>query len=125
MENKVIEIINTLCEKVGMTINWGSENVMPYIQELITKCSKYFLISDSFVVGTSLLIAIVCVVVVISIFKKIIKECDCDDFVACMLLISGFIFVTSIVVFFLNIDHLIQDLTFPEIRIINYINDMN
>jgi len=35
--NQVIEIMDYLGEKIGVTIDWTSENVLPYIESLILK----------------------------------------------------------------------------------------
>lgn len=34
MNNNAIDIINLLCQKFGIVINWTDENVLPYIQQL-------------------------------------------------------------------------------------------
>lgn len=38
--NEVIKIIDNLCEKFGMAIDWMSQNVVPYLQEVSQKNSK-------------------------------------------------------------------------------------
>jgi hypothetical protein len=38
ISNEIIEVLDHLSEKFGVVINWSSENVMPYVQEL---CGKY------------------------------------------------------------------------------------
>lgn len=37
MNNTIIEILNYLGEKFNIAIDWTSENVVPYIQELFNK----------------------------------------------------------------------------------------
>ena len=38
MSEEIIKVLDALGEKFGIAINWTSENVMPYLQQL---CSKY------------------------------------------------------------------------------------
>lgn len=38
MSEEIIEVLDALGEKFGIAINWTSENVMPYLQQL---CNKY------------------------------------------------------------------------------------
>lgn len=41
MENKVVEVIDALCGKFGIAIDWTSENIVPYLQDLMEKSVKY------------------------------------------------------------------------------------
>lgn len=34
---QIIEVLNALCEKAGIAIDWTSENILPYLQELAGK----------------------------------------------------------------------------------------
>lgn len=38
VSDQIIEVLNYLGEKLGVTIDWTSENVLPYVQTL---CGKY------------------------------------------------------------------------------------
>ena len=38
--NKVVEIINVLCDKLGVAIDWTSENVLPYVQDIMSRFIK-------------------------------------------------------------------------------------
>ena len=40
MDNEICNVIDKLAEKFGIAVNWGNENVMPYIQDLITRYSN-------------------------------------------------------------------------------------
>lgn len=44
---EVIDILEYLCEKFGIAVDWTSDNVMPYLQQLSEKYVKYE-ISTSF-----------------------------------------------------------------------------
>ena len=41
VSNQIIEVLNALCEKFGIVIDWTSRNVMPYMQELMKKAVNY------------------------------------------------------------------------------------
>jgi hypothetical protein len=41
VSEQIIQVINTLCEKFGIAINWTSENVLPYIELLCGKLVTY------------------------------------------------------------------------------------
>lgn len=40
MNNEICNAIDKLAEKFGIAVNWGNENVVPYIQDLIARYSK-------------------------------------------------------------------------------------
>ena len=37
VSDQIIQVLDALCEKFGIVINWSGENVIPYLQELIKK----------------------------------------------------------------------------------------
>ena len=41
VSNQIIEVLNEICNKFGLAIDWTSKNVQPYLQELMTKCVAY------------------------------------------------------------------------------------
>lgn len=58
MSAQIIEVLNDICEKFGVAVDWTSKNVQPYLKELMTKCVNYKLATDIvwLVVGTVLLV---------------------------------------------------------------------
>lgn len=40
MDNEICNAIDKLAEKFGIAVNWGNENVVPYVQDLISRYSK-------------------------------------------------------------------------------------
>lgn len=58
MSAQIIEVLNDICEKFGIAVDWTSKNVQPYLKELMTKCINYKLATDIvwLVVGIVLLI---------------------------------------------------------------------
>ena len=41
VSNQIIEVLNEICNKFGLAIDWTSRNVQPYLQELMAKCVAY------------------------------------------------------------------------------------
>lgn len=58
MSAQIIEVLNDICEKLGVAVDWTSKNIQPYLKELMTKCINYKLATDIvwLVVGIVLLI---------------------------------------------------------------------
>lgn len=46
--DEIIKVLDYLCEKIGVTINWASsqvsDNVLPYIQEVVRRYTIYEII---------------------------------------------------------------------------------
>lgn len=58
MSAQIIEVLNDICGKFGIAVDWTSKNIQPYLKELMTKCINYKLATDIvwLVVGIVLLI---------------------------------------------------------------------
>lgn len=46
MSAQIIEVLNDICEKFGIAVDWTSKNIQPYLKELMTKCINYKLATD-------------------------------------------------------------------------------
>ena len=55
----IIAVINSLCEKFGIVFDWSAENILPKVQDLITRFAQYrtsmFL---SFLIGALVLLVL-------------------------------------------------------------------
>lgn len=70
VSEQIIEVLNYICEKIGITIDWTSANIIPYLNELCEKYIRYE-IATSFV---WLIIGIICIVICAVIGKKYLKK---------------------------------------------------
>lgn len=41
MGDEVVKVLNALCEKFGIAMDWSSQNIVPYIQLLSKRCINY------------------------------------------------------------------------------------
>lgn len=41
MSSQIIEVLDHLCAKFGIVIDWSATNVVPYMQELMTKFANW------------------------------------------------------------------------------------
>lgn len=46
MSAQIIEVLNNICEKFGIAVDWTSKNIQPYLKELMAKCINYKLATD-------------------------------------------------------------------------------
>lgn len=131
MGDEVIKILNALCEKFGIAMDWSSQNIVPYIQLLSKRCVNYE-------IGTSIMWLVIGVIMIITGFllikyvllnRKIIKEikdgyCDIDDFSAICILVIVICLVFGIYLVIQETYDIITCFTFPEKIIFNQITEI-
>lgn len=134
--NQIIQVLDALCDKFGMAIDWTGQNVLPYVQELIKKVVNYE-------IYTSIGWLLILVVFIFAFFKpicwyvknrhdknnKIIKFITDDEYYFCagsglFLIFGGICTVISIIGVVTQVMDIITCLTFPEKIIFNMIQSM-
>lgn len=122
MSEQIIQVIDALCIKLGIAVDWTNENVMPY---MATLCEKLI----SYEIGTSiawmviwLILSIGCIVGIkklISIHKSGMIDLDELIYLASVGLV--FIILVTIGVVVSQTMDIIKCVTFPEMHIFEYI----
>lgn len=128
VSEQIINVIDDLCAKFGIAVNWTNENVWPYIQELI---GKYI----NFEIATSAALCVLFIVLPIiaySIAKKATAKMKaenldwyddepiCLGFAAAWIIFIGLLIV-GIIVIINQIFDIITCLTFPEKQVFDYV----
>ncbi|OSA89104.1 UNVERIFIED_ORG: hypothetical protein B2H93_16745 [Clostridium botulinum] len=118
---QIIQIIDKLCEKFGIALDWSSTNVLPYIQELSNRLIKYE-------VFTSLIWIILSVLIITCsglFLRNTAKNCEGDYYEALFIFsIILFIFcsIFGIGIILNQSFDIVQALTIPEKTIIEYLS---
>lgn len=131
ISEQIIKVLDSVCEKFGIVIDWTSNNVLPYIQQLGDKIIAYDICMSI------MWLVIGCIPLTIAIFIKkflIQKKLEAKEssngyyFTDGSLngaedyyFIIGILLVVAIVIGIYNIQNIIQDITFPEKTIIEFI----
>lgn len=115
ISKEIIEVLNYLGEKIGITIDWTSKNVIPYIEEICAKFIKWE-ISTSYA-----WIAITSCITILTLIAAIIINhfCYWDSM---EWFIFGVVAISAICVIGVQIFDIIECHTFPEKTIYDYIN---
>lgn len=113
MSDEIIEVLEYMCSKFGLAVDWTSENALPYLQML---CDKYI----NWEIATSIA-WIVIFIGVIAFALSVCKKVKWDVEVICpsILLIIILIFASGVQVF-----DIIKCITFPEMKIYEYITNL-
>lgn len=128
ISDQVIAVLDNLCTKFGIAIDWTSENVLPYVMELAGKFIKYE-------IATSV---ITCVLILVFFFpalkfcvwalKKYFSTDRYDVIMEIISVVATIAFVIIAVVAIIGIPMEIFDiatcLTFPEKAIFEYVSYM-
>lgn len=58
---QLIHLIDEFAKRIGIIIDWTSDNVIPYLCDLITRCGQFHLAINSIMFVVCLLVSILCV----------------------------------------------------------------
>ena len=129
VSEQIIAVIEALCEKLGVAIDWTSENILPYAQELMKRFVKYELWTSV----AWMAIALVGVIV----FYFIVRKCkpladeacwDIDEPISWAAIVSiaifAVLFIATLVVIPVQIFDIVEVLTIPEKTILEYLGTL-
>lgn len=126
--NQTIQVLDAICEKFGIAVDWTADNVIPYVQELSTRFVRYQLIRS--------ILSIILILIAIGVFgyltyffcKKASKIDEYDDRKIYIQVAAGLvaiILITFLIIGMIEIvsstERIILCTTFPEKLIIDYI----
>lgn len=131
MDEQIINVIDALCEKFGIVIDWTQGNVLPYLQELCTKYIRYE-------IATSIVWCVLLVFVTTSFYiaankfhKKVMtleyQYCESDPIVLYAIvawICTVILAIISIPVIIMQTLDIITCLAFPEKMIIEFANSL-
>ena len=118
ISDEIIKVLDALAERLGMVIDWTSQNVIPYLEQLYYKYIKYE-IATSIV---WMLIGIVCILVgkhgvkIVQYFYKKYQEDSTyyDIWVIIIGLATGMAFLSGAMIVGSELFDIVTCLTFPE-----------
>lgn len=133
VSDQIIQVLDNLCEKFGLVIDWTSENVVPYVTTLCTKLVSYEIWTSVAWMAILCILGIAVAVVIkkyIPIFKAGVNQDDIlkavDWEVGSVFVIIGLVvfYIVVCVAFVSQIMDIIKCVTFPEMFIFEYIQGL-
>ena len=130
---QIIKVLDAVCDKFGIVIDWTSNNVIPYIEQLGNKIIIYDICNNIIwlvILGIIPLIIAILIKKFLNQKKLEAKETindyyytdgSLDDGAWCCYLIIGILLVIAIVISTISLQSIIQDIVFPEKTIIEFI----
>ena len=130
MSDEIIKILDDLGQRFGVAIDWSSQNIMPYLQDLRSRYINYEIITSI----VWLIVFIICSIGMIIAIQKLIKhqqEHNKSCSYACEIIwptIISITFMFLIIFCIIGIGCQINDMimcnTIPEKLIVNYISNL-
>ena len=74
MAEQIISVIDELCRKLGIVMDWSSENITPILMDLVNKYTKYIIINNVFWLCFSVITLSAGVCWSIIVYKDFLKE---------------------------------------------------
>lgn len=137
MGNEVIKVLNHLGDQFGVAIDWSSANVMPYLNDLMSRMIKYGIYINIYHIIYAIFITAVFIIVTIVLYKiackMILRSEENEEHINSAKILStafAISLVTTVIVTLIeigNIKDCIADIielnTVPEKYVIEIIQD--
>lgn len=117
ISNEIIKVLDALCDKFGIAVDWSSDNIVPYIEILFEKCINHEVASSLFWILLAFLG--LCIGVYFYIHGKAIYKATEEVEGMGSINIGAILVLVAIVIIAVQIFDLIKCSTFPESVIID------
>ena len=133
VSEQIIQVIDALCEKFGIVINWTGENVIPCIEILCRKLVTYEICTSIAWMVIMALFSVGSIVVTKKFaptFKRGLEEdkrnYNCGWEIGTTFVIIGLVVLnlTTVIVIGTQIMDIIKCATFPEIYVFEYVSGL-
>lgn len=124
MADQVIKILDDLCQKFGIVIDWTGDNVVPYVEDFIKRYITYEIATSIAWMALPTIVLIISIILIASSKKKVnydnifsnaeefFTSAECRFVFGAALLVVSIVFGTMI--FVTQIGDIITCLTIPE-----------
>lgn len=138
MDKDLCNVIDKIAEKIGVAIDWSSENVMPYIQDIIQRYRTMNIVNNIIVMTVCAIIITICVIVAVKITKGIINglqntessiwfDADYDDLSKLSIVTSVIIIISllvSVITLRVATEELMGWLYVPEVQFLGILKGL-
>lgn len=127
---EIINVLDYLCQKFGIAIDWTSENVVPYLQDLGARYIRYEVFTSiAWMVAIPAITLIIGIITAIFHKKAKSLDWDYDSYFACFMavicwIVFGFMAFASICVICTQVFDIIKCYTLPEKIILEYLKTL-
>ena len=130
ISEQIIQVINTLCAKFGIAINWTSENVIPYIEVLCKKLITYEIVTSAMWILLTWVLFGASVIAIKKLHPWLTKKYE-EDWDDCYMILDmvlwGAAVLLGVIMICVTCDQtidIIKCLTFPEMYVFEYVSKL-
>lgn len=126
ISTEIINVINDLCNKFGIVVDWTAENVMPYLKDLCKRYIEFEIKTSIFWIILMSSICVLCWIITIPFCHKS-KKLDWDfdygvcAFSAISIGVSVALSLMTVIVIGVQVYDIIEAANFPEKTIYDYV----
>ena len=117
MSDEIIKLLDDLGQRFGIAIDWSSENVLPYLKDLMERFVKYETTTSILWITVCTIGLIACIITILCL----VKTADSD--IQSLAVLVGIIAIVAIVIIICQISDIITVNTIPEKMIYEYLNN--
>lgn len=129
VSDQIIQVLDALCEKFGIMVDWTSENVIPYITTLCTKLVSWEIWTSVAWMGIMIFLTIASIIAIKllhPVFKRGLeneRSYEVGWSVGSTFAIGGLcvFYLATIIVLGVQIMDIIKCTTFPEMYVFEYV----
>lgn len=121
MDNQYVQVLDAICDKLGIAVDWSSQNIVPQIQDVLTRYGKYlFGVSTAqVVIGFIMIVAaiILLFLVIVSYNKKgwAYGDYGVSGTAGVLVVIMILLLMIGLHLFGVGLNGLIKSITIPDI----------
>lgn len=124
MSAEIIQVLDYLCGKIGLTIDWSAENIWPQVAEFMSRYQVYGIAQCIFWVITSIGFIVFSVMVIKHVYKNSNNSnsiWDDEELRAMLLIVLSVLSFVCLIVLLYNLYSAIQWTIVPEVKFFNII----
>jgi len=127
VSEQIIQVLDNLCTKMGIVIDWTSENVIPYVTMLCEKLITYEIATSSAWMAIMLIMVIGSLIAIKKWGPGIKAGIAADNYECITLSVIGiicclFLYIIATCVLVEQTMDVIKCLTFPEMYVFEYVS---
>lgn len=132
VSNQIIQVLEALCDKFGLAVDWSSQNIAPYLQNLVNQAVQYNLWTNVLYLGVTFLIMLVCWIIVWRLSKKAGFDINyafyngrgAETFAGVLGAMGTISAIAFVILCFVAGHDIVTCITFPEKVVIDMLQDM-
>lgn len=130
MSEEIIKILDDLGRRFGIAIDWSSENIMPYLQDLMSRFTSYEVITSIIWIVAAVIGIIGCSIGIFAINRhtnKVLEEDPYSEWTigrGVFITVSIFLIIAAVFCIISESLDIITCYTIPEKMLFEYVNSL-